>query len=74
MFKNITILALVVLLLIVVCNSTFGVGGFHFSMPSHSTETKVERQLMSAARLIEQAKTDKALKRKVEQILVNWDN
>ena len=73
MFKNMTIAILAVIVLIVVCNSTFNWGPMNFQMPSRSTDARIEQQLMSAARLIEAAKTDKVLRRKVEKVLVEWE-
>lgn len=72
MFKNTTILCLVVIVLIVVCNSTFDFGPTHFEMPARSTETRIEQRLMDVARLMEEAKTDKILRSKVEEVLSKW--
>lgn len=73
MFKNMTIAILAVILLIVTCNTTFNWGPMNFEMPTRSTDAKIEQRLMSAARLIEAAKTDKILHRKVEKILSEWE-
>lgn len=73
MFKNMIIAVLAVTLLIVICNTSFNWGPMSFQMPSRSTDTKIEQRLMSAARLIEDAKTDKVLRQKVEKVLANWE-
>lgn len=78
MFKNTIILILSVILLIVICNGTFDLRGpirvgFPARNSNHSTEAKIEARLMSAARLIEDAKTDKILRSKVEKVLENWE-